>query len=143
MKRRILAACAVALFSAAAVADNDKIDLLPGGIVCDRGDQVCYDHSGANVEQTRRKFGEYAAADVQKKLGKKDGWGEKKFTLSNGVKCNTPNRVCKKEGGEGERAKKITNHLFNPANYQKPAALPTPVPSPAPAPLPAPLPQPR
>jgi hypothetical protein len=124
MKGRILAACAVTLLSAAALADNDKIDLLPGGILCDRGDQVCYDRSGANVEQTRRKFGEYAAADVQKKLRKSGEWGEKKFTLSNGVKCNTQNRVCKKEGGEGDRAKKITNHLFAATNYQKPGAMP-------------------
>jgi hypothetical protein len=112
MKVRLLAAVAVAAFSAGALADNDKIDLLAGGILCDRGDQVCYDYSGANIEQTRRKFGEYAASDVKKKLKKSGEWGEKKFTLSNGVKCNTQNRVCKKDGGEGDRAKKITNHLF-------------------------------
>jgi len=47
-------------------------------------------------------FRQYAAQDVQKRLGKKDDWGTKKFTLSNGVK----------EEGEGERSKKITKHLF-------------------------------
>jgi hypothetical protein len=147
MSRRFLVACAAALLSTAAFADNDKIDLLSGGILCDRGDQICYDYSGANLEATKRKFGEYAAKDVERKLKKKGEWGQKKFTLSNDVKCNTQNRVCKKEGGDGERAKKITNHLFNPANYQKPqtlpAAVPAPMPAPAPVAKPAPAPQPR
>ena len=65
-----------------------------------------------NVERTRDMFGQYAAQDVQKRLGKKDDWGTKKFTLSNGVKCNIPNRKCVKDEGEGERSKKITKHLF-------------------------------
>ena len=65
-----------------------------------------------NVERTRDMFGQYAAQEVQKRLGKKDDWGTKKFTLSNGVKCNIPNRKCVKDEGEGERSKKITKHLF-------------------------------
>ena len=116
MKRFILAAGLIAATLGGTVAratEGDKIDLVNGGYVCDRKDQVCYDQRGANVTMTRQKFGEYAASDVQKKLNKKDEWGTKKFTLSNGVKCNIPNRVCKKEGGEGDRAKKITNQLFN------------------------------
>ena len=118
MKRLILTATLLATVLAGTVARataDDKIDLVNGGYVCDRKDQVCYDGRGANVDMTRQKFGEYAARDVQKKLDKKGEWGTKKFTLSNGVKCNIPNRVCKKEQGEGERANKITNHLFNAA----------------------------
>jgi hypothetical protein len=121
MKYFILAACLVAatLGSAGARAgDDDKIDLVSGGFVCDRKDQVCYDQRGANVAMTRQKFGDYAAGDVQKKLDKKDEWGTKKFTLSNGVKCNIPNRVCKKDLGEGDRSKKITDHLFAVAQPQ-------------------------
>ena len=116
MKRMILAAGLIAATLGGTVAratDDDKIDLVSGGFVCDRKDQVCYDGRGANVNMTRQKFGEYAAQDVQKKLNKKDEWGTKKFTLSNGVKCNVQNRVCKKENGEGDRAKKITNQLFS------------------------------
>jgi hypothetical protein len=122
MQRPILAAALVAAILGAGLAhaiEDDKVDLVGGGYVCDRKDQVCYDGRGANVDMTRQKFGEYAAKDVQKKLNKKDGWGTKKFTLSNGVKCNVQNRVCKKEHGEGDRAKKITNHLFA-GGYQQP-----------------------
>lgn len=110
--RLVLAGLAALLAASAAHAASDKIELMPGGVVCDKGDQVCYDQRGANVERTRQMFGEYAARDVQKKLDKKDEWGTKKFTLSNGAKCSIPNRVCKHEQGEGEGAKKITNHLF-------------------------------
>ena len=120
MNRLILAAGLIAATLGGTVAratEGDKIDFVNGGYVCDRKDQVCYDGRGANVNMTRQKFGEYAAQDVQKKLNKKDEWGTKKFTLSNGVKCNVPNRVCKKEHGEGERAKKITNQLFS-GGYQ-------------------------
>jgi uracil-DNA glycosylase len=85
---------------------------MPGGVVCDKREQICYDQRGANAAQTRRMFGEYAGKDVQKRLDKKDDWGTKKFTLSNGVKCSIPNRTCKKDEGEGERSKKITKHLF-------------------------------
>ena len=95
--RLILAGLAAVLAASTAHAVNDKIELMPGGVICDKGDQVCYDQRGANV---------------QKKLGKKDDWGTKKFTLSNGAKCSIPNRVCKHDQGEGERAKKITKHLF-------------------------------
>jgi hypothetical protein len=113
---RLAVACACVLLSAAALgADSDQVDLLPGGIVCDRSEQVCYDQRGANVAETGRKFGEYAAQEVRKRLDKKNEWGTKKFTLSNGVKCNIGNRVCKKDEGEGERSKKITNHLFQAA----------------------------
>jgi hypothetical protein len=120
MKRLILAAGLIAAMlvgTAARATEGDKIDLVNGGYVCDRKDQVCYDGRGANVNMTRQMFGEYAAEDVQKKLNKKGDWGTKKFTLSNGVKCNVQNRVCKKEHGEGERAKKITDHLFS-GGYQ-------------------------
>jgi hypothetical protein len=103
MKIPLIGACAVALLAAgAAHAQGDKVELVSGGVVCDKGDQVCYDQRGANVERTRDMFRQYAAQDVQKRLGKKDDWGTKKFTLSNGVK----------EEGEGERSKKITKHLF-------------------------------
>ncbi|HEX7373443.1 MAG TPA: YcgJ family protein [Steroidobacteraceae bacterium] len=115
MKTHLIAALLVATTLAPALAqaiEDDKIDLVSGGYVCDRKDQVCYDQRGASVAMTRQKFGEYAARDVQKKLDKKGDWGTKKFTLSNGVKCNVQNRVCKKEQGEGDRAKKITSHLF-------------------------------
>lgn len=110
--RLAFAGTLVLLSAAASGADSDQIDLLPGGVVCDRREQVCYDQRGANVAETSRKFGEYAAQDVRKRLDKKNEWGTKKFTLSNGVKCNVPNRVCKKDEGEGERSKKITKHLF-------------------------------
>ena len=115
MNIRLLLAAAgtiAMLATAVASADNNKIQLLPGGVVCDKGDQVCYDQRGANVSKTREMFGQYAADTVQKKLGKKDEWGTKKFTLSNGAKCSIPNRVCKHDQGEGDRAKKITKHLF-------------------------------
>jgi hypothetical protein len=113
MKIQLIGACAVALLASGTVrAQGDKIELMSGGVVCDKGDQVCYDQRGANVERTRDMFGQYAAQDVQKRLGKKDDWGTKKFTLSNGVKCNIPNRKCVKDEGEGERSKKITKHLF-------------------------------
>ena len=117
--RLFLAGVAALLAASAAHAVNDKIELMPGGVICDKGDQVCYDQRGANVQRTREMFGQYAADAVQKKLNKKDEWGVKKFTLSNGAKCSIPNRVCKHEQGEGERAKKITNHLF---------AVPAPMP---------------
>lgn len=110
--RLILAGLAAVLAASAAHAVNDKIELMPGGVICDKGDQVCYDQHGASVQKTREMFGQYAADAVQKKLGKKDDWGTKKFTLSNGVKCNIPNRKCVKDEGEGERSKKITKHLF-------------------------------
>jgi hypothetical protein len=114
MKTLIPTTVALVLLAAGtARADNDKVDLMPGGMLCDRKDQVCYDQRGANVAETRKMFGEYAASDVQKRLGKHEGWGTKKFTLSNGVKCSVPNRSCRKEGGEGERAKKVQNHLFS------------------------------
>jgi hypothetical protein len=113
MNIRPILACAAALLTVpAAHAVNDKLELMPGGVVCDKGDQVCYDQRGANVQKTREMFGQYAAQDVQKKLDKKDEWGTRKFTLSNGAKCSISNRVCKHEQGEGERAKKITKHLF-------------------------------
>lgn len=108
----ILAGLAGLLLASAAYAVSDKIELMPGGVICDKGDQVCYDQSGANVARTRQMFGQYAADAVQKKLNKKDEWGTKRFTLSNGAKCSVPNRVCKHDRGEGERAKKITKHLF-------------------------------
>ena len=98
MKIPLIGACAVALLAA--------------GAAHAQGDQVCYDQRGANVERTRDMFGQYAAQDVQKRLAKKNDWGTKKFTLSNGVKCNVPNRKCVKDEGEGERSKKITKHLF-------------------------------
>jgi len=122
MKRLILAAGVVAATlggTAARATDGDKIDLVSGGYVCDRKDQICYDGRGASVSMTRQKFGEYAAKDVEKKLNKKDEWGTKKFTLSNGVKCNVQNRVCKKENGEGDRARKITDQLFSDGYHQK------------------------
>ena len=113
MKIKLIGACAAALLVAgAAHALGDKIELMAGGVVRDKGDQVCYDQRGADVERTREMFGQYAAQDVQKRLGKKDDWGTRKFTLSNGVKCNIPNRKCVKEEGEGERSRKITRHLF-------------------------------
>jgi hypothetical protein len=113
MKITLTAACAFALLAMnPALAQGDKIELVNGGVVCDKGDQVCYDQRGANVDRTRDMFGQYAAQEVQKRLGKKDDWGTKKFTLSNGVKCSIPNRKCNKEQGEGERSKKITKHLF-------------------------------
>lgn len=110
--RLILAGLAAMLAATATHAVTDKIELMPGGVICDKGDQVCYDQRGASVPKTREMFGQYAADAVQKKLDKKDGWGSKKFTLSNGARCSIPNRVCKHEQGEGERAKKITRHLF-------------------------------
>jgi hypothetical protein len=114
MKTLLVTTAALALLAAdTARADNDKIDLMSGGIVCDKADQVCYDQRGANAAQTRRMFGEYAGKEVQKRLDKKGDWGTKKFTLSNGVKCSIPNRNCKKDEGEGERSKKITKHLFD------------------------------
>ena len=113
MKTLLIATGALVFLAAgAARAQGDNIDLVPGGFVCDKREQVCYDQRGANASQTRRMFGEYAGKDVQKRLDKKDEWGTKKFTLSNGVKCSIPNRVCKKDEGDGERSKKITRHLF-------------------------------
>jgi hypothetical protein len=109
----VAAGVLVILAAGAARAQGDNIDLVPGGFVCDKGDQICYDQGGANVSQTRRMFGEYAGKEVQKRLDKKNDWGTKKFTLSNGVKCSIPNRTCKKDEGEGERSKKITKHLFD------------------------------
>jgi hypothetical protein len=114
MKTSRVAAGVLVLLAAGAVrAQGDKIDLMPGGVVCDKGEQICYDQRGANASQTRRMFGEYAGNEVQKRLDKKGDWGTKKFTLSNGVKCSIPNRSCKKDEGEGERSKKITKHLFD------------------------------
>lgn len=121
MKRLTLAAAVLAATLAPGFAraiEGDRVDLLPGGYVCDRKDQVCYDSRGANVFKTREMFGDYAARDVQKRLNKRDEWGTRRFTLSNGVKCNVPNRACKKEEGEGERARKITRHLFGGQNPQ-------------------------
>ena len=113
MKTLLITGGALALLAAGTIhAQGDKIELMSGGVVCDKGDQVCYEQRGANVQRTRDMFGQYAAQDVQKRLGKKDDWGTKKFTLSNGVKCSIPNRNCKKDEGEGERSKKITRHLF-------------------------------
>jgi Fels-1 Prophage Protein-like len=106
---------ACASFAAAAVSADEQITLEQGGFVCDKKDQVCYDGRGANVKKTEEMFGRYAGESVSKKLGKDDGWGTKKFTLSNAVKCNIENRICKKENGEGERSKKLTDQLFGTA----------------------------
>ena len=113
MKSLFITAGALALLATGtARAESDKIDLIPGGVVCDKVEQVCYDQRGANAAQTSRMFGEYAGQAVQKRLDKKSDWGTKKFTLSNGVKCNIPDRACRKDEGEGERSKKVTKHLF-------------------------------
>lgn len=52
--RLILASLSAVLPASAAHAVNDKIELMPGGVVCDKGDQICYDQRGANVERARK-----------------------------------------------------------------------------------------
>lgn len=108
----LAAAAAVLIAPTLASAGGDKIDLVAGGFVCDQRDQFCYDQRGANVAKTRQMFGQYAAEIMQRKLDKKDEWGTRKFTLSNGVRCSVVNRACKHDHGDGDRAKKITKHLF-------------------------------
>ena len=78
---------------------------------------------GYQISQYDRPFSEHGWVEIptseRDELGHPTEWGTKKFTLSNGVKCNVQNRVCKKENGEGERAKKITDQLFSGGYHQK------------------------
>ena len=71
--RLILAGLAAVLAASAAHAVNDKIELMPGGVICDKGDQVCYDQRGANVPKTREMFGQYAA----ERLGQRRASGQR------------------------------------------------------------------
>ena len=69
MKTVLVTAGALTLLaSGTALAQGDKIDLMPGGVVCDKAEQICYDQRGANAPETRRMFGEYAGQEVQKHL---------------------------------------------------------------------------
>jgi len=84
----------------------------PGpGAVCDKAGQACFDSQGASIGITKDEFGQAAAdklANSIEEVG--DDWDPTEFTMSDGVSCNTTNKVC--EDSSGKMDTKMTITLF-------------------------------
>ncbi len=66
-----------------------------GDTSCDMRTQVCYGQRGPNVKQTRRYFGDAAAARLEQSLGAAGGVSREK----RGVGCDQNVQVCYDENG--------------------------------------------
>lgn len=81
------------------------------GVVCDSGEQLCYDQNGLSIETTRRNFGR-SGADKARQLIRQGERG-RTFQLSNGVACDVNARTCWDDGWKRRNiSRNLTRHLF-------------------------------
>ncbi|MEM7008847.1 MAG: YcgJ family protein [Thermodesulfobacteriota bacterium] len=84
----------------------------PGpGAVCDKVGQACFDKEGASIGITKDEFGQEAADKLMKNIEEVgNDWDPTRFTMSDGVSCNTTKKVC--DDSYGHLDKQMTKTLF-------------------------------
>ncbi len=84
------------------------------GVVCDPGDQSCYDQAGLSLGLTREYFGTFAEQAALRKLGGQAA--PRQFRLSNGSACDGMARTCWSDGSSRQRVNVfLSNQLFGGA----------------------------
>jgi hypothetical protein len=87
------------------------IDTNEPGVVCDAGEQLCYNQNGLSVDTTRRNFGRSSAEKARQLIRR--GERGRTFQLSNGVACDVNARTCWDDGWKRRNISgKLTRHLF-------------------------------
>lgn len=109
------------------------------GVICDGGNEVCYDKNGLSVGLTRTYYGAFAANNAERSLAGRPP--DPQFRLSNGVICDAISAACW-TNGPGQRLinRQLTTQLFGGSNQgwnPNPAPYPTPYPKPYPNPYPS------
>ncbi len=67
------------------------------GVVCDRGQQVCYDRNGPDVGLTREYFGRDSADSLKNAVGD-HSHRDPYYSPQRGVRCDLSDEVCAKKG---------------------------------------------
>jgi hypothetical protein len=108
----LLAALALSQLALPAASQaGGAIDINEPGVVCDAGDQLCYNQTGLSVESTRRTFGRSGAEKARELIRR--GERGRTFKLSNGVACDVNARTCWDDGWKRRNISgKLTRHLF-------------------------------
>jgi hypothetical protein len=87
------------------------IDTRQPGIVCDNGQQLCWDRNGLDVEATRRSFGRFGEDNARRLI--RQGERGRTFQLSNGIACDVNQRTCWDDGWKRRNvSNSLTRHLF-------------------------------
>ena len=109
--RNLLIAAALIFVSFPALSNANEVYSPGPGAICDKVGQTCFDSQGASIGITKDEFGQAAAdklSDSIKEVG--DDWDPTRFTLSDGVSCDTNKKVC--EDSYGKMDNKMTITLF-------------------------------
>jgi hypothetical protein len=81
------------------------------GVVCDPGDQSCYDQAGLSLGLTREYFGAFAEQTALRNLGGQTP--ARQFRLSNGSACDAMARTCWSDGWSRQQVNvPLSNQLF-------------------------------
>ena len=81
------------------------------GVICDRKAGFCVDSYGISLGMTEEYLGRRASNKVDKMLGMRS-FDKTRFTLSNGLSCDTNRKVCKKSKWDDNADAHWTRVLF-------------------------------
>ena len=108
-KKTVLVAAMIGLgtlANAGSVYSPDK------GVICDRKSGFCADSYGISLGLTQEYLGDKHAATWEKRLSN-PGFDSSAFTMSNGLSCDTKEKVCKKSKWDDKADPHWTMVLFN------------------------------
>jgi len=91
-------------------AHHGKVFSPDRGVVCDRVGKFCADYQGIAVGLTREYFGDAAANKWSKHMTK--NFDKSRFTMSNGVHCDTNVQKCYTNKFKDAVSQQWTKHLF-------------------------------
>lgn len=81
------------------------------GVICDSKSQFCSDSHGISLGFTKEYLGEEASNIWSKRLTK--DFDSTIFTMSDGIFCDTNQKICKKSKWDDSTDKSITQRIFN------------------------------
>lgn len=99
----------LALLLVPAVSFADDVYSPGPGAVCDKVGQACFDSEGISLGITKDEFGQAAADKIEKSIEEVgDDWDPTRFTMSDGVSCDTQRKMCLDSSGKLDKKMTIT-----------------------------------
>ena len=82
------------------------------GVICDKKSNFCVDSKGISMGLTKEYLGEKAVAKFEKMTAGITDMDMSSYTLSNGLSCDSHQKICKKSKWDDKADKHWTKILF-------------------------------
>ncbi len=116
MKKTVLTA---ALLGLVTFAQAKTVFSPEQGVICDRKASFCVDRQGISMSFTQMYLGDKAVRAFEKRIAGFHDYDMTRFTLANGLSCDTNKKICKKSKWDDNADPHWTKVLFGNNNGMK------------------------